>query len=98
MQCKDCGEEMVLGSMAGHMRTLHGRLSEERRIWAASTLGEELWMYWMAFPTVGGPWSCLVEGCLERAATRTAMLVHFLHLHFRDNVVILYKGNLPHLR
>ena len=98
MQYKDCGEEMALGSMAGHMRTLHGQLSEERQIWAASTLREELWMYRMAFPTAGGPWSCLVEGCLERAATRTAMLLHFLHLHVWDTVVIFYKGNLPHLR
>ena len=40
VQCKECGEEMALGSMAGHMRTQHGLAAEERRSWATSSLGE----------------------------------------------------------
>ena len=98
MQCKDSGEDMALGSMVGHMRKLHGQAAEEIWSWAALHLGEEPRTYQMAFPTVGGPWSFPVEGCPERAAMRTAMLVNFLHLHVRDNVVILDKGNLLHPR
>ena len=33
---------------------------------------------------------------MERSATRMAILVKFMHLHVRDTVVILDKGNLPH--
>ena len=32
VQCKECGEEMVIGLMAGNMRTQHGLASEERWI------------------------------------------------------------------
>ena len=52
--------------------------------------------YHMAFPAKGDPQSCLVEGCLVRAATRTAMRVHFLHQYVWDTVVILEEGNRPH--
>ena len=41
VQCKDCGEEMALDLMAGHMRTLHGQAAEDRRSWASSPLDEE---------------------------------------------------------
>ena len=60
--------------------------------------GEEPWKYRMGFPTAGGPRNCPVEGCLERAATRTAMRVHFFQRHVRDNVIIFKEGNLPHPR
>ena len=46
----------------------------------------------------GGQQSCLVEGCLGRAATRTEMWVHFLYRHLLDNVVIMEEGNLPYPR
>ena len=89
---------MALGLMSGHMRTQHGRVAGERRSWASSSLGEELWTYQMAFPTVGGPRSFPVEGCTVQAATRTAMQVNVLHWHVRDTVVILEEGNFPHPR
>ena len=54
--------------------------------------------YRMDFPTAGGPRNCPIEGCLEQAATRTTMRVHFLHRHVRDFVIILEEGNLPHPR
>ena len=53
-------------------------------------------MYRMDFLTAGGPRNCPVEGCPGLAATRKEMRVHFFHWHFRDNVVILEEGNLPH--
>ena len=95
MQFKDYGEEMVLGSMTGHMSTLHGRAAEERQSWAASPLSEEPRTYQMDFLTAGGPWRFTVEGCPERSATRMEILVNFMHLHVRDTVVILDKGNPP---
>ena len=49
----------------------------------------------MAFPTNAVPRPCPVEGCSGRAATRTAMRVHFWHRHVWDTVVILEEGNLP---
>ena len=86
---KECGEDMVIGSMAGHMRTQHGRAVEGRRSLAATPHGKEPWTYRMAFLTVVGPQNCLVEGCPGQAATRTEMWVHFPHQHVRDTVVIL---------
>ena len=93
LQCKKCREEMALGSMAGHLKTLHGQAAEERLIFAASPPGEEPQTYRMAFPTAGDPRSCPVEGCPGRATTSTAMQVHV-----RDTVVILEEINLPHPR
>ena len=89
---------MALGLMMGHMRTQHGRAEEERRSWAAFPLGEEMQTYRMAFLTAGGLRSCLVEGCPVRAATMTAMQVHFMHRNVQDTVVILEEGILPHPR
>ena len=93
---KECGEDMELGLLVGHMRMQHGRAVERRRSWAAATLGEELRTTRMAFPTVGGPRKFPVEGYPGRAAIRKAMRLHFLHRHVRDTVVILELGNLPH--
>ena len=98
VQCREYGEEMAAGSMAGHMKTQHGRAAEEIWIWTTSETGEELWTYCMAFPSKGGPWSFLVERCLRRATTRTAVRVHFMHWHVQDTAVILEEGNLPHPR
>ena len=52
----------------------------------------------MEFLTADSPWRFTVEGCPERSATRMAILVNFMHLHVRDTVVILDKGNPPHPR
>ena len=98
MQCKECGEEMALGSMEGNMRTQHGRAEEGIRSWAATTPVKEPRMYRMALPTVGGLRNCPVKGCMVRAAIRTASQVHFPHRHIRDTVSILEEGNPPHPR
>ena len=98
VQCKECGEEMAFGSLAGHMRTQHARAMEGRRSWAAAPLGEEPRTYRMAFPTAGGTRNFPGEGCPGRVATRTAMRVQFIHRHLRDTVVILEDGKYPHPR
>ena len=33
VQCKECGEEMVLGLLPGHMQTQHGRSEEDIPVW-----------------------------------------------------------------
>ena len=40
VQCKECGEEIALGFMAGDMQTHHGRSAEGRRNWAYTASGE----------------------------------------------------------
>ena len=71
---------------------------EETELGSLAPGNEEPRTYHMAFPTTGGLWSCPVEGCPERMGTRTEILAHFLYLHVRYTVVILYKVNLPHPR
>ena len=64
--------EMALGSMEGHMRTIHGQSSEERRSWVASPLGEELRAYHMALSTAGGPCRRSLRTSLNQAAPRAS--------------------------
>ena len=52
----------------------------------------------MAFPEKAGPRPCLVEGCSARAATQTAIWVHFWHRHVQYTMVIMEEGNLHHPR
>ena len=86
---------MAAGSLAIHLMTQHGRVAEARRSCRTPSRGDGPRIFRMAFPAKGGPWSCLVEVCLGRAATRTSMQVHFLHRHVLDTVVILEEGNPP---
>ena len=98
VKCREYGEEMVVGYLAGHSMTQHGRSAEERRICKTSATREYPRTYRMAFPAKGGPRSCPVEGFPGRAATRTVMRVNFLQLHVLDTVVILKEGNLSQPR
>ena len=52
----------------------------------------------MSFPTAEGPREFPVDRCRGRAAARTEIRVHFLHIHIWNTVVILEEGNLPHPR
>ena len=47
MQCRECGEEIVAGSLAGNSMTQHGRAAEEIWIWKTSAMGEETRTYCM---------------------------------------------------
>ena len=87
---------MELVSLAGHMHTQNGRAAEGIWSWENTAPGEEPQTYRMAFMTTREHINYPVEGCMGDAATRTAVQVQFSHLHVRDNVVILEKGNLPH--
>ena len=89
VQCRECGEEMTAGYLAGEKMTHNGRAAEAIRIWKTLAMGEEPRTYHMAFQDKGGPLSCPVERCPGRAATSTAMRIHFLHRHVLDIVIIL---------
>ena len=58
--------------------------------------GREPRTYKMAFPIMGGAKNCPAKGYWRRAATWTAMWVHFLHWYVRETVIILDEFNLPH--
>ena len=96
VQCRECGEEMADVYLSGYMMTQHGQAAEERCSWTTPETGEEPQTYRMAFQSKGCPRICPMEGCPGRAATRTAMWVHFLHRHVRDTMVVLEEGTLPH--
>ena len=53
VQCRECGKEMVAGSLASHRVTQHEQEEEERWRWEASATGGEPQTYWMAFPPQG---------------------------------------------
>ena len=40
VQCREYGEEMAAGYVAGHTMTQHGRAAEARRSWKTSATGE----------------------------------------------------------
>ena len=97
IQCTECGEEMELGLLVVHMQTQHGIKEKDICSWESTAPGETH-TYMMAFPTAGVLRDYPIEGCPGRAATRTAVQVHFFHRHVRDNVIILEEGNIPHPR
>ena len=96
VSCRECGYMMSAGSLASHLMTQHGRVTETRRIWRTLSAGAGTRKFRMAFPAKGGLWSCPVEGCTGRAATRTEMRVHFLQHNVLETMVILEEGNLSH--
>ena len=98
VECRDCGKELVMGSLDIHGMTQNIKTKERWWNWtdaATGGRGGEPTTYRIEFPK-GGERECPVEGCLGRARTRTAMKVHFWHRHVRDVVIILGEGNLPH--
>ena len=98
--CRECGEEMSVGSLASHLMNQHGRVAEAQRSWRTPSTGDgdRPQKFRTAFLAKGGPQSCPVEGCPGRAATRTEIWVHFLHRHVLGTVVILEERNLPNPR
>ena len=75
-------------------------LPESTRCWAGGigrtppplTPGEAQ-TYRVSFPKSLLWLRCLVERCLGGALNRTNLLVHFLHFHMRETIVVLKEGN-----
>ena len=80
---------MAAGYLASHLMTQNGRLAETQQSWITPAVGAGPRKFHMEFPEKGGLRSCPMEGFPGRAATWTAMRVHFLHQHVLDTVVIL---------
>ena len=97
VECMECGELLVVGSMSSHLMTRHGKAVGQQRLWTPQT-DIRAKTYRMSFLTKGGPQRCPVEGCPGTLATRTAMQVHFVHWHVQDTVVMLEEVNFPHPR
>ena len=89
VSCRECGEFLAAGYLTSHIMTQHGRVAETRQRWSTPAAGAGPWTFRMTFPANGGPWSCPVEVCPGRVATRTEMQVHFLNRHVLNTVVIL---------
>ena len=87
----------MLGFLAFHLQMQNGKGTSGRQHSGKKTTGGETSTYKMGLPTDEGTWNCPVERCTGRAATRTAMQVHFFHRHVQDTVIILEEGNLPQL-
>ena len=99
VSCPECGKDLARGSLAAHCQTQHGvTKGGPRQEGDREGRGDEPRTYRMAFLTKAGLRHCPFERCSGRAATRTAMRVHFWHHHVRDTVVIMEEGNLPHPR
>ena len=55
-------------------------------------------MYMVSFPIAAGYLGFIVGGYKGQVTTRTNLLIHFVHCHMGDTVVILEEGNRPHPR
>ena len=80
---------MLARYLASHQMTQRGQVAEARQSWKTPAMGDRQQKIRMAFRDKGVPRSCPVEGCPGRAATRTAMWVHFLQRNVLDTAVIL---------
>ena len=103
--CPEFWKELTKGSLATHRQTQHGvaKGGLESEGGGADRgdggdRGDDPITYSMAFPVRAGPRRFPVKGCSGRAATRTAMRVHFWNWHVRDTVLILEEGKPPHPR
>ena len=94
--CGECGEMLAVGYLSSRLMTQHGRAAGRRRQCTTLAVGRGPQSCRMSFPAKGGPQKFPVEGCPEIVATRTAIWVHFVHLHVLDTVVILEEGNFSH--
>ena len=97
--CPECRKEFPKGSLVMHRQTQHGVTKGGLVLEGDEADGvDNPRTYILAFPAKTRPRPCSVKGCSGRALTRTEMKVHFWHRHFKDTVVILEEGNIPHPR
>ena len=51
----------------------------------------------MSFPKAAVLLACLLKGCQGRTKIRTNLWVNYVHLHVKDTMVVMDKGNRPNL-
>ena len=90
VRCTECGKDLARGSLDTHYQNHHGvvrgRSGQEDDDGSG---GGKPRKFRMILPVKAGPRPCPVEGCSGRAATRTAMGVHFWYQYTRYTVVIM---------
>ena len=90
MLCLDYGKELTKGSLNVHRQTQHGvEKGGPGQEGEKKGEGDKPRTFRMVFSAKSGPRPFPVEGCIGRAATRTAMRVHFWNRNVRDIMVIL---------
>ena len=62
VQCLECGEKIILGSLEVHQQTQHGKAAGGRRNWGTMSPGREPRTYNMDLPRAGNPRNCPIEG------------------------------------
>ena len=82
--------------MAVHQKTQHEADLAGISQWETLPSDLEPQTYRMDFQTAMRPQEFPVKECMKWAATRTVMIVHFLHRDIWDTVIILEEVNLPH--
>ena len=88
---------MAKGSLVAHRKTQHGVLKGVLGQVGNKEVGDnDPIIFRIAFPEKSGPRTCPVEEYSGLAVIGTAMRMKFWHRNFRDTVVILEEGNLPH--
>ena len=95
--CPECGKDMVKGSLVNNRQTQHGvargGLGTEGD---ESARGNKPRTYSISFPAKARHRPSPFKGCRGHASTRKTTRVHFWRRHFRNTVVVLEEGNLPH--
>ena len=89
-QCPECRKDLARGSLDFHQENPACR--GERGVGQKGNEGDRFdkpRTFSMTFPEKSGPSPCPVEGCSGRAATRSAMRVHFWHWKIWYTMVIL---------
>ena len=94
----ECRKYLARGSLGIYCQTQHGVVRGGAGHKDDRDGGENPRIFRITFLAKTGTRPCPVEGCSGQVATRTAIRVHFWHWHVQDTVVILYEGNIPHLR
>ena len=61
--CKECGEQLAVGSLSSCMMNQHGKVAGQRHQWNIPAEGRVPKEYRMSFPEKGGPRTCPVEVC-----------------------------------
>ena len=66
--------------------------------WDTYPLPPDPRLYMVFFPRDSGSIGFPVKGCKGWVTTRTNLRIYFVHCHMRYMIVIMEKGNFPHLR
>ena len=93
--CPKCNADLVAGSLASYRQAHHWVSLGDLKYTPHPYPRDDPSIYRISFPYKSRNISCLVGGFPRRASIRSALLVHFLHRHVWDMLVVLEEGNYP---